>query len=60
MNTKITTSKLEYIFMIHVTKKLDFPQSPLSINNVIKGISNFLDGNFLTSIRINRGTEKSL
>lgn len=43
--------------MVHVTKKLNFPQSPFSINNVVKCIGNLLDGNFLMCIRINSSTE---
>lgn len=46
--------------MVHVTKKLNFPQSPFSINNVVKCIGNLFDGNFLMCIGINSSTGKNV
>lgn len=52
-------AKLDYIFMVHVANEFNFPQSPFSINNVVKCVTNLLDGNFLVCMGINSGTEKN-
>lgn len=50
--------KCTNIFMIHMTQKLDFPQSPLGINFIIKSIGYLLHGNMLSGLRIDsRATE---
>lgn len=46
------------IFMVHVAKELNLPQSPFSVNDVVKGVSNLLYGNFLMRIAINSSTER--
>jgi len=45
--------------MIHVTKQLDLTESPLSINLIVKSVSNFLNRNALVSFRIHSRTAKS-
>lgn len=48
----IHSSSLTNVFMIHVTKQLDFTEGPLCINLVIKRIRNLLDGNVLIRLRV--------
>lgn len=47
-----------YIFMVHVTKELDFSQCSLSINDIVKRVTDLLDGNLFMSIRIHSSTKK--
>lgn len=46
--------------MVHVAKQLDLAESPLSIDLVIKSISNLLDGHMLVGLRIQGGAETKL
>lgn len=47
-----------YIFMFHVTKEFDFSQCPLSINYIVKRVTNLLDGNLFVCFGINSSTNK--
>lgn len=48
----IVTSYEIYILMIHVAKELDLSESPLSINPIIKCISNLLDRNIFLGLGV--------
>jgi hypothetical protein len=44
--------------MIHVTKELDFSQSPFSIDYIVKCITDLLNSNLFVRIKINSSTKK--